>query len=146
MTALPDPDLQPEFYADVPLKRLIAWFVDSIILLVISLLVVVFTLFTALFILPGVFITLNILYRAVTIARASATPGMRLMAIEFRDGDGRRFGPAFAVLHTLGFVVASALFLPQILSIILMVTTRKGQGLVDLVLGCGVINRVAERY
>ena len=25
MTALPDPEMQPDFYADVPFKRLLAW-------------------------------------------------------------------------------------------------------------------------
>ena len=29
---LPDPAVQPEFYEDVPLKRLLAWLVDSILI------------------------------------------------------------------------------------------------------------------
>ncbi|PQO22285.1 hypothetical protein C2I36_13770 [Rhodobacteraceae bacterium WD3A24] len=146
MSALPDPEIEPEFYADIPVKRFVAWVFDSVLLLFISLLIVVFTLFTALFFLPVVFIALNLLYRGLTIARHSATPGMRLMAIEFRDRDGRRFGPVTAFLHTAGFVAASAFFVPQIVSIVLMLTTPRRQGLVDLVLGSVAINRVAERF
>lgn len=139
----PDPEFQPEFYADVPLKRLIAWVVDSIVLLLLTAAVVVFTLFTALFALPVVFVTLNIAYRTVTIARAGATPGMWLAAIELRDARGERPDALIAFLHTLGFVVASALVVPQIVSVALMLLTPRGQGLSDLVLGTVVINRPA---
>ncbi len=139
----PDPELQPEFYSDLPLKRFIAWGVDSVILLALTAVIVLFTLFTALFALPAVFITLNIAYRTVTIARNGATPGMQLMAIELRDGRGQIADPLYAFLHTLGYVAASALILPQIVSVALMLMTARRQGLHDLLLGTVVINRAA---
>ena len=37
---LPDPDLHAEFYADVPLKRLLAFIVDSILIVVITVLLI----------------------------------------------------------------------------------------------------------
>ncbi|MEQ9675153.1 MAG: RDD family protein, partial [Roseovarius indicus] len=46
---IPDPVTQPEFYADVPVKRLIAWVVDTIIVAVICLLILPFTAFTGIF-------------------------------------------------------------------------------------------------
>lgn len=139
----PDPELQPEFYSDLPLKRFIAWGVDSIVLLALTAIIVLFTLFTALFALPAVFITLNVAYRTVTIARNGATPGMQLMAIELRDARGQLADPLYAFLHTLGYVVASVLVLPQIVSVALMLMTQRRQGLHDFLLGTVVINRAA---
>ncbi len=138
---LPDPDLQPEYYDDVLGKRLLAWVVDSVLLLVLTALVIVFTLFTALIALPLVFIALNLAYRTVTLARYGATPGMLLTGIELRDVRGRRPDPVTAFLHTSGFVAASGFVIPQIASVALMLMTARRQGLVDLVLGTTVINR-----
>ncbi len=49
MSTLPDPDFQPEFYADVPGKRLLAFFIDTIIIIGLCVLVLPFTAFTGLF-------------------------------------------------------------------------------------------------
>lgn len=138
---LPDPELQPEYYADVLGKRLFAWVVDSILLLLLTAMVILFTLFTALIALPVVFIAVNLAYRTVTLARYGATPGMLLTGIELRDARGRRPDPVTALLHTAGFVVASGFIIPQIASIALMLVTARRQGLLDLLLGSTVINR-----
>ena len=99
---IPDPQFQPEFYADVPTKRLMAWVVDTVLVLVLCLLVLPFTAFTGIFFFPLLFLTLSFAYRVVTIARGSATWGMRLTSIEFRTVQGDRFDLQMAFLHTLG--------------------------------------------
>lgn len=138
---LPDPDRQAEFYADVPLKRLLAWVVDTVLILLISALVILFTAFAALFVLPLLYLAIGFAYRTVTLARASATPGMRLLAIEFRTHRGERFDWFHAAAHTLGYTVSAAFVLPQVISIILMLTGPRAQGLTDHILGTAAINR-----
>jgi uncharacterized RDD family membrane protein YckC len=140
---LPDPEYQAEFYADVPVKRALAWVVDTLLIAALTMLVVPFTAFVGLFFLPALYLAVGFLYRTVALTRNSATLGMRLMAIEFRDRSGRRFDLGTAVLHTLGYTLTIGTLLPQLLSIGLMLTTARGQGLTDIVLGTVAINRAA---
>ncbi len=143
-STLPDPDHQAEFYADVPIKRALAWVVDSILIAIITMVVVPFTLFLSLFFLPLLYLTISFLYRTISLARHSATPGMRFMAIEFRDRTGAKFDAGTAFLHTLGYTLTISTLLPQLLSMGLMLTTARGQGLTDLVLGTVAINKPAR--
>lgn len=140
---LPDPETQPEFYADVPAKRLVAFVVDTLVILGISLLIVPFTAFTGLFFFPVLMAVVGFAYRVVTIARASATWGMALVAIEFRAADGSRFDLGLAFAHTLGLAISFALPILQVVSIVLMLTRPRGQGLSDLVLATVAVNRRA---
>lgn len=140
---LPDPDLQAEFYADVPVKRLVAWLADTVLIALISLLIVPFTAFTGLFFFPLLMLMVGFIYRVTTITNRSATWGMRLMAIEFRASNGERFGFGLAVLHTLGLSISFAMPLLQLISIVLMLTTARKQGLTDHVLGTVALNRAA---
>ncbi|MAU52610.1 MAG: hypothetical protein CMN17_09615 [Roseovarius sp.] len=143
MWHLPDPESQPEFYADVPAKRLVAFVVDTLVILALSLLVVPFTAFTGLFFFPVLMAVIGFAYRVVTLAQGSATWGMRLVAIEFRARDGGRFDLGLAFAHTLGLTVSFALPLLQLASIVLMLTQPRGQGLSDMVLGTVAVNRRA---
>jgi len=140
---LPDPYLYPEFYRDVPSKRFFAWVADIIVIALLTALLTVFSLFTALLILPFVFATLSFLYRWVTLASGSATLGMRLAGIEVRAPDGGRLSPLEGFLHTAGYFVSVAVFPLQLVSIALMLITARGQGLTDLVLGTAALNRRA---
>ena len=141
--SLPDPYHQPEFYADVPVKRLLAWVVDMLLTAALTALVIPFTAFVGLFFLPVIYLMLGFLYRWITIAGGSATWGMRLMSIEFRDGYGRRFDGGMAFLHTLGYSISIAFPVLQIVSIGLMMTGARKQGLTDNVFGTVAINRRA---
>ena len=143
-TGLPDPDLAPEVYADVPLKRLVAWVFDFAIIAVLTAIVVPFTFFTGLFFLPVLFMIVGFLYRWATIAMGSATWGMRLAAIEFRAADGGRFDSTAAFLHTLGYTVSVSVFPLQLVSIVLMLISDRRQGLTDHVLGSAALNRRAR--
>lgn len=140
---LPDPVIQPEFYADVPMKRLLAWLVDTILIALICLLILPFTAFTGLFFFPLLMLMVGFAYRVITIANRSATWGMRLMAIEFRTAQGERFGLGLATLHTLGTPFSFALPVLQVISVVLMMTTARGQGLTDHLLGSVALNRTA---
>lgn len=138
--AQPDPDRHAAFYSGVPAKRAMAWIIDTIFVTLIVVLIALVTALTALFILPLVWLSVGFLYRWVTISGRSATWGMRLMSIELLDRYGQRFDAATAFLHTLGYSLSMAFVLPQILSVGLMLVSRRGQGLTDMVLGSVAIN------
>ena len=143
MTAIPDPHVQPEFYKDVPLKRLLAWAVDAALTLLACLAILPFTAFTGIFFFPFLFLVVGFVYRTVTIANASATWGMRLFAIELRRADGARLDAGGAFAHTLGYTLSWTVPAFQLISVIMMGATERGQGLSDHVLGTVMINRRA---
>lgn len=138
---LPDPETHPEFYAGVPVKRLIAWGADTLLILLASLAISAATLFLALMIFPALFAAVHLAYRVFFIARESATPGMRLMGIELRDAQGARLDLATAVLHTLAYSLTAVFVLPLLVSVVLIWTGARAQGLHDLLLGTAAINR-----
>jgi uncharacterized RDD family membrane protein YckC len=142
---LPSPDQHPEFYAEIPAKRLIAFVVDTVLIGLITLAIVPFTAFTAIFYLPFLMLIVSLTYRTLTLAGGSATLGMRLAAIEMRTHRGERFDLATAAVHTVIYSVAFSMVLPQVISIVLMLTTARRQGLPDLALGTAALNRAARR-
>ena len=143
MHALPDPVSQPQFYASVPAKRLIAWLVDSVITVLLCLGVVLATAFVGLFIWPLLFLVLGFAYRVVTIANGSATWGMRFSGMELRDATGARLDMPQAVAHTAGYTISIAIPILQVISVVMMLTGPRGQGLTDTVLGTVALNRRA---
>lgn len=142
---LPDPQTEAEFYEGVPAKRLFAWFVDVILIALLTAVAVPFTAFTALFYLPFLYFLIGFLYRWVSLSRGSATPGMRFAAIELRADDGGPFDTGTAFLHTAGYTASVAVFPAQLVSIALMLLTPRRQGLTDLVLGTAAVRRAARR-
>lgn len=142
--SLPDPEWQPEFYADVVLKRLVAWLVDTALVLVLALLALPLTLFAALFFLPVFYLVVNLFYRTVSIARWGGTPGMLLVSLRLWRLDGTRPDLGLSFLHTLGYLVSMAMVLPQVVSVALMLTSTRRQGLSDMFLGTAVLNRAAR--
>jgi len=136
----PDPERHAAFYEGVLPKRFLAWVIDLVLISLLTALIVPFTAFTALFFLPVLFLVVGFVYRWMTLGGRSATWGMRLMNIEFLDRNGQRFDASTALLHTLGYTLSMAFVMPQILSVVLMVMSSRGQGLTDLVLGSVAIN------
>ena len=141
---LPDPRTHAEFYADVPTKRFLAFLIDTVVVFLITLIIVPLTAFTALFFLGFIWLSVSLIYRTVTLASRSATPGMRLMSIEFRDSRGERMTLGLALVHTIFFMMSMSFVVPQVISIILMLTSSRGQSLSDMVLGTAAINRAAR--
>lgn len=142
-SGLPDPVHQAEFYDGVVLKRFLAWVVDLIVIVGLCLLILPFTAFLGVFFFPFLMLVVGFLYRWFTIASQSSTWGMRLMAIEFRDHGGGRFVSSSALLHTLGYTVSVGVAPLQLISIIMMCVTPRGQGLTDHLMGSTAINRPA---
>ncbi|MGB1266216.1 MAG: RDD family protein [Nereida ignava] len=143
-SALPDPVDQAEFYADVPLKRLLAWGIDTLIIAAISIALCLLTLGVGFFIFFAVFFSVSFIYRVVTLARRSATVGMGVVAIEFRTAKGTKFDAGTAFLHTLGYVISFGVPVLQLISIILMLISEKRQGATDHLLGTVAINHAAH--
>ena len=140
-TMLPDPDLRPELYDDTPSKRAMAWVVDVVITSAATLIVIPFTAFTGLFFLPLLYAVVGFCYRWATLARGSATWGMRLMSIEIRRADGEHLDAGTAWLHTAGYALSWIAAPVQIVSAAMMCGTPRRQGLTDLVLGTAAVNR-----
>lgn len=141
MTALPDPDYQSEFYASVAPKRLIAWIVDSAVIIALCVAIGILTAFIGFFFWPLLYLMIGFAYRTITIANGSGTWGMRFAGIELRDLSGRRLDTQMAALHTGAYTMALALPPLQIVSIIMMMTSARGQGLGDALLGTVMLNR-----
>ena len=144
-TALPDPILQEDFYADTPLKRLFAWIIDTILIVLICVAILLFTAFIGILFFGFLLLVVSFVYRVLTIAGGSATLGMRLMSIQFRNQWGEKFGLGEAALHTLGYSISMSIPLIQVVSVVLMLTTSRKQGLTDMVMGSVVINK-PSRY
>lgn len=142
---LPSPYQHSELYADVPFKRFAAFVIDSILIFLITIMLIPLTAFTALFYFGFLGLVVSLIYRIVSLANKSSTPGMRLMAIEFRTHQGERFDLGTAVVHTLLFTVFMSMILPQLVSIILILTSGRAQGLHDFILGTAANNRTARQ-
>lgn len=137
----PDPSVQPQFYEGIPMKRLLAWLVDMVVIVLVCLLIVPFTAFTGLFFFPLLMLVVGFVYRWATLANGSATWGMRLFSMELRRGDDSPFDGGTALMHTLGYSVSVAFPLLQLISVVLMATSERRQGLTDMVLGTVPLNR-----
>lgn len=130
----------PHHFAGVPLKRGLAWVFDVILIAVLCILVLPFTAFTGIFFFPFLMLVVGFIYRWFTIAGGSATWGMRMMGIALCDNDGTPLTSGLALAHTFGYTISIALPPLQLISIILMLVTARGQGLTDQVLGTTAIN------
>jgi len=146
--AVPDPERDPQFYDGVPLRRLVAFVIDSVLILLlmwviglVGMLVGVLTLGLALPVFAVLFMSAGFFYRWLLIAQQSATIGMAMTGIELRRADGERLDGVTAFLHTGGFYVCLAVFVLMIASIVIMFGSAHRRMLHDLVLGTVMINR-----
>ena len=141
---LPDPVIDQQFYAGIPLKRFFAWVVDFAIIGVFSLIATlslgIVTLGIGFAFLPAIFFLVTFAYRAGTISMSSATWGMRFMGIELRMQNGHRLTPVIAAFHTGIFMFLMATVIGWIFSAAAILTTRYNQGIPDLILGTTAIN------
>ena len=60
---------------------------------------------------------------------------------QVQNARGERFDLGLAFAHTLLFTIWFSMFLPQVASVILMMTGARGQGLSDHILSTAAINR-----
>ena len=143
MTHLPNPETHPQFYAGVPFKRFIAWIIDTAIIVALCLVIGLLSVFVGFFFFALLLLAVGFAYRVVMLAYNSATLGMQFTAIEFRATDGNRFDLPLAFWHTLGYSASFAFPILQIVSVVLMLTTDRGQGLTDNLLGTVALARRA---
>lgn len=140
---LPDPEADRQFYAGVPARRLVAFFIDLFLIWGLAFVVSVLTLGVG-FLLFGLLLAVfDFFYRVATISNHSATWGMRAMGIELRGLDGDRFDLTQTIGHTLLFYVAMAFMVTQLISVVLMAGSSMGRGLHDLPFGSTMINSPA---
>jgi uncharacterized RDD family membrane protein YckC len=146
-----DPRAQPELFDGVLSKRIIAFIIDAILIVLlmipaalIILILGVITIGLAWLLFPLLFAIVALGYVALTLGGpASATVGMRASGIEFRAWNGRRMFPLLAVMHALIFWFSVGILTPLILLVGLF-TARK-QLLHDLLLGVVALNSDALR-
>lgn len=138
--SLPNPETRPEFYENVTMKRLLAFFIDTVLIFALSAILSVMTLFIGFLFFPIVVLIVSLIYRIGFISMMSATPGMKLCHVELRNFRGETLTQSEAALHTIGYMVASLAFLPQLASFAMMLMTSRGQGLHDLLAGVVAVN------
>lgn len=125
------------------IKRFIAWLFDIAFISLLCTVAIVLTFGLGFFILALIYMVVSFVYRVVTIANGSATLGMRFMGIELRDAFGARMDTGKAIAHTAGYFVSMAFPVIQIISVIMMLTSARCQGLTDAFLGTVMINQRA---
>ena len=143
MNHLPDPDRQPQFYQSVVIKRFVAWLIDVVVISTFTMFAVLLTVGVGLFFVALIFMLVSFVYRVATIANGSATWGMRFVGIELRDAFGARMDAGKAIAHTAGYFVSMAFPVIQVVSVIMMLTSARCQGLTDAFLGTVALNRRA---
>lgn len=141
---LPDPVTKPQFYTGVLAKRAAAWVFDVVLVGILCVIIVPFTVFTALLFFPLLMLVVGFIYRWFTIARKSSTWGMRLMGIELRDHDGLRLDSQSALMHTAGYSFSMAMAPLQLVSVLMMLLSDRKQGLTDHLLGTTAINKPVD--
>lgn len=145
---LPDPVRDPQFYAGVPLRRFVAFLIDTVVILIIMVGVLLVGALVGLatfglgwvLIVPA-FALAGFVYRFTLIRERSATLGMMAVGIELRGPDGERFDGPMAAIHTLAYYTTVYLPVLMVCGMILMVFNPRRQLLHDLPLGTAMINR-----
>ena len=143
-----DPDQHPDLYEGVLSKRVVAFFVDAIliVLLMVPAALVVFvlgiiTLGIGWLLYGALFVIVALGYYALTLGGpASSTIGMRMTSIEMRTWNGGPVFPLLAVMHALIFYFSMAL--TPIILVVGLFTSRR-QLVQDLLLGTLVVNAPA---
>ncbi|WP_421724093.1 RDD family protein [Bauldia sp.] len=141
-----DPDEHPELYDGVLSKRVVAFFIDAIVVfaLMIPAALVVFivgfiTLGIGWVLYGALFAIVALTYIGLTLGGPkAATIGMQLTATEMRTWNGGRPFPLLAIMHALIFWFSIGLLTPLIL--LLGLFTRRRQLLHDVLLGTLVLN------
>ncbi len=147
---IPDPEIDPQFYDGVPMRRLIAFILDSLVIFGLWIVVVfigaILTAVTFGLATPVYFVMLagtGLFYRWLMLSQRSATLGMMAVGIEVRDQTGEKCDRSTSFLHPLAFLF-TLYFLPlAIIGWILMASSPEKRAMHDLMLKTVVINKPA---
>ncbi len=146
-----DPSVEPDLYDGILAKRVVAFFIDAILVVALmipaSLMVFLLgfiTLGLAWLVFPVLFALVGLAYIALTLGGpGSSTIGMRLAGVELRTWSGHRMFPLLAIMHALAFWFSIGLLTPLVLLVGLL--TYRKQLLHDLLLGVVALNAEALR-
>ena len=141
-----DPVTQPELFDGILSKRIVAFVIDAVLIVLLmvpaALMILVLGLITlgiAWLLFPALFAIVALGYCALTLGgRGSATPGMRVVGVEMRTWNGQRMFPLLAVMHALIFWFSCGILTPLILLVGLF--TPRRQLVHDLLLGVVALN------
>lgn len=141
-----DPRSQPELFEAVLSRRILAFFIDALIIvaLMIPAALVVFVIGVLTFgigwLLYGcLFVLVALAYVALTLGGpASATVGMGIAGLELRTWSGAPMFPLLAIMHAILFWFSVSVLTPFVLLVGLF--TYRKQLLHDLLLGVVMVN------
>lgn len=141
-----DAEVHPELFDEILSKRLLAFAIDAIIVIIATvpaflavLVLGVLTFGLGWLLFPFVFAFVALGYLALTLGgRESATIGMRSAGIEMRTLGGERMYPLLAVLEGLLFWVLVGFLTPLVLIVGLM--SNRKRLLHDMLLGTIMLN------
>ncbi|MBO0345977.1 RDD family protein [Roseibium sp. CAU 1637] len=141
-----DPMIQPALFEGVRTRRIMAFFIDAIAVLLLTFAAGILVFFLGIFTLGLAWIfyaflwqAVALLYTAFTLGGPSAsTPGMRAMGLEMRLWHGARPYPLLSAMHVLLFWFSVSLLTPLVLLVALF--TERKRLLHDIVLGTVVMN------
>ena len=144
-----DPVKQPQLFDGVIGKRIIAFLVDAIIILLLTavaaILVLVFgviTLGLGWLLVPIVFPIVGLGYNALTVGGPnSATVGQKLMGLELRMWFGGKVTPLIAAFHALLFWVSLYTLLGWLVNVLWAAFDPRKRCLHDILAGVVAINR-----
>lgn len=137
---LPDPNREPEAYALTPLRRLLAFVIDFGLVWGVGLGLSAANGIPPPAAAPYLF-GVDLAVRAGGMAALSATPGMWLAGVEFRNRRGKRLEPLIGLLHTVFFYLMVALPVLQAASVLGIATSVRRRGLHDRLLNATLLNR-----
>jgi uncharacterized RDD family membrane protein YckC len=144
-----DPVTQPQLFGGVIGKRILAFIVDAIIILVLTALAAlavlvlgVITLGFGWLLFPIVFPLVGLGYNAVTIGGPnSATVGQRMMGLEMRMWFGGKVTPLIAAFHALLFWVSLYTLVLWLINVLWPFFDQRKRCLHDILAGVVLINR-----
>ncbi len=141
-----DPETQPELFDGILSKRIVAFVIDAVLIVLLmipaALMILILGLITlgiAWLLFPALFAIVALGYCGLTLGgRGSATPGMRVVGVEMRTWNGQRMFPLLAIMHALIFWFSCGILTPLVLLVGLF--TPRRQLLHDLLLGVVALN------
>ncbi|MEM6461904.1 MAG: RDD family protein [Pseudomonadota bacterium] len=140
-----DPDLDSwKRYSGVRSRRVMAFFIDYALVLVLCVPVAILVFFLGVFTLGLGWMLYSVLFVIVALPYVGltlggyrqATPGMQIMGIRMIRTDGEDVDPMLAMVHAVLFWIGNVIFIPILL--ICLVTERK-RLLHDILLGVVVL-------
>jgi uncharacterized RDD family membrane protein YckC len=144
-----DPVTQPQLFDGVIRKRVVAFIVDAIIILLLTALAAlavlvlgVITLGLGWLLFPIVFPVVGLGYNALTIGGPnSATVGQRMMGLEVRMWFGGKVTPLIAAFHALLFWVSLYTLVLWLVTVLWAFFDQRKRCLHDILAGVVLINR-----